>query len=86
MPRYLTSHNMACMTRQGARELAERLRASTEVEFLRLLSNMTEGQLLAEFNASSRDVLQRWMERSAIHYEWMWRIDFEATRDSFHDL
>ena len=86
MPRYLTSHNMACMTRQGARELAERLRASTEVEFLRLLSNMTEGQLLAEFNASSRDVLQRWMERSAIHYEWMWRIDFEATRDAFHDL
>jgi len=86
MPRYLTSHNMACMTRQGARELAERLRASTEVEFLRLLSNMTEGQLLAEFNASSRDVLQRWMERSAIHYEWMWRIDFAATRDAFHDL
>ena len=42
MPRYLSSHNMACMTRQGARELAERLRAAKEVEFLRLLANMTE--------------------------------------------
>jgi hypothetical protein len=86
MPRYLTSHNMACMTRQGARELAERLRASTEVEFLRLLCNMTEGQMLAEFNAVSREALQRWLEQSRIHFEWLRRIDFEATRDAFHDL
>lgn len=86
MPRYLTSHNMACMTRQGARELAERLRASTEVEFLRLLANMTDGQLIAEFNAASREALQRWMEKSGIHHEWMQRVDFEATREAFHDL
>lgn len=86
MPRYLTSHNMACMTRQGARELAERLRAGTEVEFLRLLGNMTEGQLLAEFDAASREGLQRWMEQSGIHFEWLRRIDFEATREGFRDL
>jgi hypothetical protein len=86
MPRYLTSHNMACMTRQGARQLAERLRADTEVEFLRLIANMTDGQLLAEFNASSREALQRWMEQSGIHFEWLRRIDFEATRDAFYDL
>ena len=86
MPRYLTSHNMACMTRQGARALAERLRASTEVEFLRLLASMTEGQLLAEFNATSREALQRFMQQSAIHFEWMWRVDFEATREEFGDL
>ena len=86
MPRYLTSHNMACMTRQGARELAGRLRAATEVEFLRLLANMTEGQLIGEFNAVSREAIEGWLTQSGIHYEWLRRIDFEATRDQFHDL
>ena len=77
---------MACMTRQGARELAERLRASTEVEFLRLLANMTEGQLIVEFEAASRETLERWMEKSGIHHEWLHRVDFEATRAEFRDL
>jgi hypothetical protein len=74
------------MTRQGARELAERMRASTGVEFLRLLANMTDGELTGEFNAGSREALQRWLEQSGIHYETMSRVDFEATRDEFHDL
>ena len=86
MPRYLTSHNMACMTRQGAKALAERLRAATEVQFLRLVANMTEGQLIGEFDAASRDVIEGWFKHTGIHYEWLRRIDFEATRDAFHDL
>ncbi|MBI2819354.1 MAG: hypothetical protein HYX73_05175 [Acidobacteria bacterium] len=86
MPRYLTSHNMACMTRQGAKELAERLRAAKEVEFLRLVANMTEGQLISEFEAASREVIEGWLKQSGIHYEWLRRIDFEATREAFHDL
>lgn len=86
MPRYLTSHNMACMTRQGARELAQRMRGSTEVEFLRLLADMTSGQLIGEFNAASRDVIQRWMEKAGIHYEWLHRIDFEATTNEIREL
>jgi len=86
MPRYLTSHNMACLTRQGARELAERMRSSPGVDFLRLLGNMTDGQLLAEFEVPSRDALQQWLEKSGMHYEWIARVDFEATRDTFRDL
>ena len=86
MPRYLTSHNMACMTRQGAKELAERLRAAQDVEFLRLVPNMTEGQLIGEFEAPSRQVIDGCFHQSPIHYEWLRRIDFEATRDAFHDL
>jgi hypothetical protein len=86
MPRYLTSHNMACMTRQGAKELAEQLRAAKEVEFHRLLANMTEGQLIGEFEAPSRQVIEAWFTQSRIHYEWLRRVDFEATPDAFHDL
>jgi hypothetical protein len=86
MPRYLTSHNMACMTRQGARQLAEQMRTATDVEFLRLLANMTEGQLIGEFNATSREAMEGWMKKSGIHYEWLRRIDFEANPTEFHDL
>ena len=86
MPRYLTSHNMACMTRQGVRQFVERLRASPEAGFLRLLVNLTEGQLIGEFEVPSRETLRGWMEKSGIHYEWMARMDIEATRDEFRDL
>ncbi|MBI3934992.1 MAG: hypothetical protein HY316_09900 [Acidobacteria bacterium] len=86
MPRYLTSHNMACMTRQGAKELAERMRLASEVEFLRLVANMTEGQLIGEFNATSRDAIEGWFKLTGIHYEWLRRIDLEVTRDAMHDL
>jgi hypothetical protein len=86
MPRYLSSHNMACMTRQGAKELAERLRAAEDIQFLRLLADLTDGQLIGEFEASSRPVIEDWFKRSGIHYEWLRRIDLEATRDGFHDL
>ncbi|OFW09054.1 MAG: hypothetical protein A3H27_06845 [Acidobacteria bacterium RIFCSPLOWO2_02_FULL_59_13] len=86
MPRYITSHNMACLTRQGARELAQTMRSSPGVEFLRLLGNMTDGQLLAEFEVASREVLQQWLEKLGMHYQWMARMDFEATREGFRDL
>jgi hypothetical protein len=77
---------MACMTRQGARELAERMRAATEVEFLRLLANMTEGRLIGEFESPSREAMEAWMKTSGVHYESLQRVDFEATRDAFRDL
>jgi hypothetical protein len=86
MPRYLSSHNMACMTRQGARELAERMRAATEIRFLRLVANMTEGQLVGEFEAPSREVIEGWLKQAGIHYEWLRRIDFEVTPEAFRDL
>lgn len=86
MPRYLTSHNMACLTRQGARQLAEQMRAGAEVEFLRLLANMTDGHLIGEFQAPSKEALLAWMETLRIHHEWIHRIDLEVTRDEVRDL
>lgn len=86
MPRYLTSHNIACLTRQGARQLAEQMRASREAGFLRFLVSLTDGHLIAEFEVASRDVLEQWMAQNGIHFEWMSRMDMEATREEFHDL
>jgi hypothetical protein len=77
---------MACMTRQGAREFALQLRQATEVEFLRLLGSLSEGRLIGEFNATSREVLHLWMAQAGIHYEWVLRLDLEATGDDFREL
>ena len=86
MPRYVTRHNIACLTRQGARQLAEIMRAAPEAGFLRFLVSLTDGHLLAEFDVASREVLEWWMEKAGIHYEWMSRMDLEATRDDIRDL
>jgi hypothetical protein len=86
MPRYLTRHNIACLTRQGARQLAEQMRSSPETGFLRVLVSLTDGHLIAEFEVASREVLEQWMEKSGFHYEWMSRIDLEATREEMRDL
>ncbi len=77
---------MACMTRQGAEQLVERLRSSPEAGFRRLLINMTDGQLVGEFEVSSREVLEKWFQQSGIHFDWMSRMDIEATREEFRNL
>ena len=86
MPRYLTSHTMACMTRQGAQQLAASLVGNGSVEFLRFLVNMTEGKLFGEFEAPSREALVAWMEQKKIHYDWLARVDIEATPKGVRDL
>ncbi|MBI4458542.1 MAG: hypothetical protein HY648_00610 [Acidobacteria bacterium] len=86
MPRYMSGHNIACLTRQGARDLAELMRSSPEARFLRFLVSLTEGQLIAEFEPSSREALEAWMKTARIHYDWMYRMDLEATREGSRDL
>lgn len=86
MRRYLSSHNMGCMPHQGPRELVDRLRSAKEVEFLQVLANMTDGQFICEFEATFRQAIEAWLQQSGIHSEWLRRIDFEATRDAFHDF
>ncbi len=89
MPRYLTAHTMACMTRQGAAELAASLAPSAgrdgDVRFHRFLVNLTEGRLFGEFEAPGREPLRAWLESRKIHFEWMSRIDLEATPDGVRD-
>ncbi len=78
MPRYLSLHTLACLTRQGAQELAARLSKATEVTARRVLVNMTEGKMLAEFQAADRDTLERWLAAEGFHYDWVLRVEFES--------
>ncbi|MFZ3200233.1 MAG: hypothetical protein WA175_03680 [Candidatus Acidiferrales bacterium] len=78
MPRYISQHTLACLTRQGAEQLAERLHAGVPVAARRVLVNMQEGKMLVEFDAPGREDLEKWLASEKFHYDWLLRVEFES--------
>ena len=74
MPRYLTQHSLACLTRQGAEALAKRMHGGGAAS---ILANLAEGKMIAEWRAESREALQAWLESEALHFDWLLRIESE---------
>lgn len=79
MPRYLSLHTLACLTRQGAEELARRLAAAEGVTARRVLVNMVEGKMVVECEAANREALEAWLGKNGFHYDWVMRIEMEST-------
>ena len=78
MPRYLSLHTLACLTRQGAGQLSERIFSSARVKARRLQLNMMEGKMLVEFEVPDRDTLEEWLAAEGFHYDWLLRIEYES--------
>ncbi len=78
MPRYLSLHTLACLTRQGTEELTARLMKSTGVTARRVQVNLLEGKMLVEFEAANREALERWLGAERFHYDWVMRVELEA--------
>lgn len=78
MPRYITQHTLACLTKQGAQELAARLSAATDVIARRVLVNMQEGKMLVEFEAADRPALEAWLAANRFHSDWILRVELES--------
>ena len=79
MARYISQHSLACLTRQGADELARRLHDGKEITARRVLVNMQEGKMLVEFETPSRDELESWLASQKFHFDWLLRIEYEST-------
>jgi hypothetical protein len=80
MPRYLSQHTLACLTRQGANELGRRLFAAPSwVTARRVLVNMQEGKMLVEFDAPNREELEKHLAAEKFHFDWLLRIELEST-------
>ena len=77
MPRYLTQHTLACLTRQGAESLAQRMQAGATARAERVLVNMLEGKMFVEFRADSREALEGWLKTEGMHYDFLVRIEWE---------
>lgn len=82
MPRYLTQHTLACLTRQGAEALAQRMRAGGTARVDRVLVNMLEGKMFVEFRAESRDALELWLKTEGMHFDFLMRIEWEMRGDT----
>lgn len=78
MPRYLTQHTLACLTRQGAETLAQRMQDGGTAHAERVLVNMLEGKMFAEFRAESRETLEGWLKAEGMHFDWIVRIEWES--------
>jgi hypothetical protein len=77
MPRYLTQHTLACLTRQGAESLAQRMQAGGTARAERVLVNMLEGKMFVEFRADSREALEGWLKTEGMHFDFLLRIEWE---------
>jgi hypothetical protein len=78
MPRYLSQHTIACLTRQGAEALTARLHAATAIHARRVLLCLQDGKMLVEFDAGNREELEGWLAAEKFHFDWVLRIDYES--------
>jgi hypothetical protein len=79
MPRYLSLHTLACMTRQGAEALVRNLStASGPVVLRRTVWNFVEGKMLAEIEAADAEAAAAWLDRNSMRPQWMMRIEYES--------
>jgi hypothetical protein len=78
MPLYLSQHTLACLTRQGAETLMQRMQSGNEARAERVMVNMLEGKMFAEFRADSREVLEAWLKTQGMHFDWLVRIEWES--------
>jgi len=84
MPRYLTQHTLACLTRQGAEVLAQRMQAGGTARAERVLVNMLEGKMFVEFRAEGREALEAWLRTEGMHFDFLVRIEWEMQGDKLH--
>lgn len=77
MPRYLSLHTLACLTRQGAEQLTARLVSATGIAARRVQVNLVQGKMLIEFEAADRETLKAWLAAEGFHYDWVMRVELE---------
>jgi hypothetical protein len=77
MPRYISFHSLACLTKQGAEQLAMRLSAATGITAQRIQVNMVEGKMLVELEARDREAVEAWFRAEKFHYDWVMRAELE---------
>jgi hypothetical protein len=80
MPRYVSFHTLACMTRQGAEQLAASMASASSAVVRSVQVNLIEGKMLVEFEAADRETLEAWLKSEGFHYDWLMRIEW-----SFHE-
>jgi hypothetical protein len=77
MPRYLSQHTIACMTRQALEALVAELKRDQKVKCVRFVSDSLEGKLLCEFDAPDKETVLAFLEKHRMVPQWVMRAERE---------
>jgi hypothetical protein len=77
MPRYISQHTIACMTRQALEALIGELKRDDTVKCIRFVSDSLEGKLLCEFEAADKETVLAFLNVHNMHPQWVMRIESE---------
>jgi hypothetical protein len=77
MPRYISQHTIACLTRQALEALIAGLRRDPTVKCVRFVSDSLEGKLLCEFEAPDKETVVAYLRTHNMHPQWIMRVEQE---------
>ena len=87
MPKFITTHAIACMTRQDVARLLKRFREAenAEVQNVRVLCDTLSGRLVCEWEARDRTTLIAWLKTCNVQLrgtgEWLMTVQYESVGD-----
>jgi hypothetical protein len=77
MPRYISQHTIACMTRQALEALIAELKRDSTVKCIRFVSDSLDGKLLCEFEAPDKETVVGFLNAHHMHPQWVMRVEHE---------
>jgi hypothetical protein len=77
MPRYISQHTVACMTRQALEALIAELKRDRTVNCIRFVADSLEGKLLCEFEAPDKQTALAFLSGHNMHPHWVMRVEME---------
>ncbi len=79
MPRYITSHVIACMPHQRLQKLlVEMQTADGDIRNIRAYADTIQGRMVCEFSAPDADALTAWLKARNITSQGIFRVEFYA--------
>lgn len=84
MPKFVSAHIIACMTRQDVEKLVKRFieEESDGVKNLKVQCDTILGRMVCEWEAPDRNTLVEWLKGRHVHFrgggEWVMRVQIEA--------
>jgi len=77
MPRYLSQHTIACLTRQVLQSLVTELKRDQTIKTIRCVSDSLEGKLVCEFEAPDKESVLAFLNRHNMRPQWVMRVENE---------
>lgn len=77
MPRYISQHTIACMSRQALEALIAELKRDRTLKCIRFVSDSLEGKLLCEFEAPDKETVLAFLSAHNMKPHWVMRVEME---------